>query len=104
MSAASPCPRRPRILFVDDQRDVAVTLSKLLPKGSFECRFADDGEAALTRLSAEVFDLAVVDLRMPPDDWGGLWLLRELSERGLAIDTLVLSGEGGQSETIEAMR
>ncbi|WP_324276372.1 response regulator [Blastococcus brunescens] len=104
MSAASPCPRRPRILFVDDQRDVAVTLSKLLPKGSFECRFADDGEAALTRLSAEAFDLAVVDLRMPPDDWGGLWLLRELSERGLAIDTLVLSGEGGQSETIEAMR
>jgi DNA-binding response OmpR family regulator len=99
-----PRRRRPRVLFVDDQREVATTLSGLLASEGVECRFADNGEAGLERLLAEVFDLAILDLRMPPGDWGGLWVLRELSQRGLLVDTLVLSGEAGQSETIEAIR
>ncbi len=96
--------RRPRILFVDDQREVATTLAALLTSDGAECRFANDGETGLSRLMTEVFDLAVLDLRMPPGGWGGLWLLRELSRRGLTVDTLVLSGEAGQFETIEALR
>jgi CheY-like chemotaxis protein len=51
-----------------------------------------------------VFDLAIVDLRMPPDRWGGLWLLDQIKRHGLGVDTIVLSGEAGQRETIEAMR
>lgn len=96
--------RRKRVLFIDDQPDVAKTLSSLLPKDEFEFRFAEDGEKGLERLRAEVFDLAIVDLRMPPEPWGGLWLLRELRSLGLKCDALVLSGEAGQKETIEAMR
>jgi DNA-binding response OmpR family regulator len=96
--------RRIRILFVDDQREVAKTLATLLGRDAVECRFADDGEAGLARLLKEVYDLAVIDLRMPPGQWGGLWLLQELANRGLSVDTLVLSGGAGQSETIEAMR
>jgi len=96
--------RRKRVLFVDDQPNVAKTLSSLLPKDEFEFRFADDGKKGLERLRAEVFDLAIVDLRMPPEPWGGLWLLRELRSLGLKCDALVLSGEGGQVETIEAIR
>src|SRR6516225_3102487 len=72
--------RRIRVLFVDDQREVAKTLSGLLPRDTVECRFANNGEEGLARLLNEVFDLAVVDLRMPPGHWGGLWLLQELSD------------------------
>jgi DNA-binding response OmpR family regulator len=96
--------RRKRVLFVDDQPNVAKTLSSLLPRDEFEFRFADNGEKGLERLRAEVFDLAIVDLRMPPETWGGLWLLRELRSLGLKCTALVLSGEAGQKETIEAMR
>jgi DNA-binding response OmpR family regulator len=104
VSRNGPRCRRPRVLFVDDQREVATTLSGLLAAEGVECRFADNGEAGLERLLTEVFDLAILDLRMPPGDWGGLWVLRELSERGLLVDTLVLSGEAGQAETIAAIR
>lgn len=104
MSNPGGLARRKRVLFVDDQPNVAKTLSSLLPKGEFEFRFAKDGEEGLKRLRAEVFDLAIVDLRMPPERWGGLWLLRELRSLGLKCDALVLSGEAGQVETIEAMR
>jgi DNA-binding response OmpR family regulator len=93
-----------RVLFVDDQREVAKTLSKLVLGDNIQWQFADDGEDGLARIAKEVFDLVVIDLQMPPGRWGGLWLLRELSDRGLLVDTLVLSGQAGQSETIEAMR
>lgn len=96
--------RRARILLIDDQIEVAKTLSGLLTALGVKCGFAEDGEAGLARLIDDVFDLVVVDLRMPPDRWGGLWLLRQLTDRQLLVDTLVLSGEAGQPETIEAMR
>lgn len=104
MAELAPARRRPRILFVDDQRDVARTLSTLLAPLGAEVRFAEDGESGLRRLRAEVFDLVLVDLAMPPDDAGGLWLLRQLTEYGIGTPVVVLSGQEGQEDTIEAQR
>jgi len=104
MAEPVPTRRRPRILLIDDQRDVARTLSKLLTPLNAEFRFADDGETGLQRLRAEVFDLALVDLSMPPGGSGGLWLLRQLAEQGIGTPTVVLSGQEGQDDTIEARR
>ncbi len=101
---APPSVRRKRVLFVDDQSDVAKTLSSLLRRDEFEVRFAENGETGLERLRTEVFDLAIVDLRMPPEPWGGLWLLHVLQSLGLKCAVLVLSGVVGQKETIDALR
>jgi DNA-binding response OmpR family regulator len=104
MTEPVPARPRPRILVVDDQRDVAHTLSKLLTPLKPEVRFADDGEVGLQKLRDEVFDLALIDLAMPPDGTGGLWLLRELADRRIHTPTVILSGQGGQDDTIEAQR
>lgn len=101
-----PTPRRqqPRILLIDDQLDVARTLSKLLNPLNGKFGFAEDGESGLQRLRTEVFDLALIDLSMPPNGSGGLWLLRQLAEHKIGVPTVVLSGHEGQEETIEAQR
>lgn len=104
MTDPLPVRRRPRVLFVDDQRAVARTLAELLAPLGAEYRFADDGESGLRRLRSEVFDLVVVDLRMPPTEWGGLWLLEQLAAHDITVTAVVLSGEGGQLETIKALR
>jgi DNA-binding response OmpR family regulator len=104
MTKPVPVRQRPRILLIDDQRDVVRTLSKLLTPLNAEFRFADDGEAGLRRLRAEVFDLALVDLAMPPNNSGGLWLLRQLAQQKIGTPTIVLSGQEGQEDTIEARR
>lgn len=96
--------RPAHVLFVDDQADVARTLAKLLRTQNVSCQFASDGEEALQRVRSEHYDLLVIDLRMPPGEWGGLWLLRALREQAIKVTTLVLSGEAGQTETIDAMR
>ena len=42
---------------------------------------------------------------MPPGRWGGLWLLEKLRENSpLAPPIIVVSGEGSQQETIQAIR
>ncbi|GAA3848994.1 response regulator [Streptomyces sedi] len=93
-----------RILVADDQTDVARTLCGPLRKAGAQLRFAPDGQAALTETASRPFDLIIVDMKMPPEEWGGLWLLRQLSLGGWNIPTLVLSGEGSKQQVIEALR
>lgn len=93
-----------RILWADDQPDVAQTFRPLL--SSLEAKIIDvrDGEEALQRLTDGFFDLAILDLMMPPGTWGGLWVLEKMQATGIHVPVLVLSGEGSQPETIKALR
>jgi CheY-like chemotaxis protein len=93
-----------RILVADDQPDVARTLTEPLRAGGAVLRFVDDGQQALEVIRAGGNDLLIADMKMPPNDWGGLWLLDQLQQHQIGIPTLVLSGEGQQRQTIQAMR
>lgn len=91
-----------RLLWADDQVDVARTLSRGL--GNHSIDFVASGEAAIEALTARFFDLVLVDLSMPPGEWGGLWLLEEMTKRDVFAPVIVISGEGTQTETIKAIR
>ena len=43
-------------------------------------------------------------MKMPPEEWGGLWLLEQLANTRTRIPVLVLSGEGAKPQVIKAMR
>lgn len=96
--------RGARILIADDQSDVARTLTEPLRAAGAVLRFVDDGEQALEAIRQGGNDLLIVDMKMPPHEWGGLWLLEQLQKREIALPALVLSGEGQQRQTIAAMR
>jgi DNA-binding response OmpR family regulator len=93
-----------RILWADDQADVAKTFRPLLAPLKAKIIDVSDGEQALRRLEDDFFDLAILDLMMPPETWGGLWVLEQMQQRGIQVPVLVLSGEGNQPETIKALR
>ncbi|MFE3653037.1 PleD family two-component system response regulator [Streptomyces sp. NPDC059101] len=93
-----------RILVADDQTDVARTLCRPLHKEGARLRFAADGYTALQEIDSHPFDLLLIDMKMPPEEWGGLWLLQQLKERKCRIPSLVLSGEGSKQQVIEALR
>jgi DNA-binding response OmpR family regulator len=93
-----------RILWADDQIAVQETLSSLLDDLRPEIVHVRDGQEALDRLRREQFDLLILDLKMAPREWGGLWLLEQMHHARIEIATVVLSGEGTQAETIKALR
>jgi DNA-binding response OmpR family regulator len=93
-----------RILWADDQPDVVATFRPLLAPLRAKIASVGSGEEALDQLSRGYFDVAIVDLMMPPEPWGGLWLLERMQAAGIQVPVLVLSGEGSQRETIQALR
>ncbi|TJZ97471.1 response regulator [Actinacidiphila oryziradicis] len=92
------------ILVADDQSDVARTLCRPLQRAGARLRYVANGRTALAELATRPVDLVLVDMKMPPDEWGGLWLLRELQNGGWGVPTLALSGEGSKQQVIHALR
>ena len=93
-----------KILWADDQVDVVKSFSRILGPLNPVLDFCSTGEEALEKINMSYFDLLLLDLQMPPGDWGGLWLLTKLKERQLYLVTIIVSGEGTQEETIKALR
>ncbi|MBN5312814.1 putative DNA binding domain-containing protein [Serratia marcescens] len=94
-----------KILWADDQVDVvksaaAVAISDKL----FSFDFCSNGIDALAKIKEKQYDIILIDLAMPPNRWGGLWLLEELKKIGRLHGVIVVSGEGAQAETIKALR
>jgi DNA-binding response OmpR family regulator len=55
----------PRILIVDDEPNIVVSLEYLLKREGFETAVAADGEAALEQLERFAPDLVVLDVMLP---------------------------------------
>ena len=87
-SGRAQAPATPRILLVDDDRDLLVPLAEQLRLDGFDVTTARDGEEALRRLDTAWPDLLIIDLLMPRMD--GLTLAREIKARA-DLPIIVLS-------------
>jgi len=65
-----------RVLLVDDEEDFRTTLAKRMAKRKLQVSEADSGPAALEYLAKGVFDVVVLDVRMPGMD--GIETLRRI--------------------------
>ena len=68
-----------RLLIVDDDPEIALTLAEMLEPDGHAIDIAENGAEALERLAGQSFDLIISDLRMPELDGPGLY--RELAAR-----------------------
>jgi two-component system, response regulator PdtaR len=85
------------LLFVDDDRLVLATLSKSLRDAGYEVATAESGEAALLLAAQQLFDLAVLDIRMP--GLSGIETAQRLRDEH-GVSTLFLSAYG-ERELVE---
>jgi DNA-binding NtrC family response regulator len=69
---------KPRILVVDDEANVRLTVQEALLAEGYEVETAKNGRKALERHLQRPFDLLLLDLRMP--QMGGLETMRALEE------------------------
>lgn len=54
-----------KILIVDDEPNIVLSLEFLMKQAGFQVRTASDGEAALAAMAAECPDLLLLDVMMP---------------------------------------
>jgi len=93
---------RTRILIVDDEATLRMTMADLLAGEDREIVTAASGEEALAYLEDSVFDLLVIDLIMPGID--GLQVIDVAKKMSPRAQIIMLTAYGTLDSAIQAMR
>jgi DNA-binding NtrC family response regulator len=89
-------PRTPRILVVDDDGAVQVSLALLLKQSGFDALCCDGPAAALALLASQPFDLVLQDMNFSLQTSGaeGLALLEQIRQRYPTLPVLLMTAWG----------
>src|SRR3989338_7267628 len=92
----------PRILLVEDDREMCRFLSELLTEEGYEVEVVYDGPSALERYKQTGFDITITDLMMPR--MKGTELVRHLREIDPDALILLITAFGSIESAVETMR
>lgn len=92
--------RSPRVLVVEDDRDIADVLRRSLDLDGYEVRLAGDGEAALATAGVFEPDAVILDLGLPKLD--GVEVCRRLRAEG-DVPILMLTARDGIDDRVDGL-
>lgn len=92
---------RYKILIVDEEDEIRSVCSRFLAGHGFEVGTASDSSEGLKKLGEEDFDVALVDLQIPQT--GGIGMIRNMTEKGIDTDTVILSRGGRKEDVVQAI-
>jgi len=91
-----------RVLIVDDEPNIVVSLQFLMRKGGFETSVARDGEEALLEVERFRPDLVLLDVMMPRKD--GYEVCQQLRSSGWDdLKIVMLTAKGRESEITKGL-
>ncbi|MDR3303290.1 MAG: sigma-54 dependent transcriptional regulator [Treponema sp.] len=91
-----------KILIVDDERNIRVSLKKYLSLEDIDSEGAESGEAALAYLEREHFDAIVLDLKLPL--MNGQQVLEWMQKRGILTPVIMISAHGQIADAVNALK
>ena len=92
-----------RILVVDDEVDFLETIVNRLNKRKLDATGVTSGEEAIELLKKELFDVVLLDVKMP-GGMDGIEVLREIKKIQPLIEVLLLTGHASVETSIEGMK
>ena len=91
-----------KLLVVEDDRTVGQYIRRGLEESQYHADLVVDGLEALRLISGGLYDLVILDLRLP--GMPGLEVLRTLRDRGNTTPILVLTAQDAVGQKVEALR
>ncbi len=92
-----------RILVVDDEIDFMETLIKRLKKRQLDVTGVESGEKALELIKEQLFDVVLLDMKMP-GGMDGIETLREIKKISPLTEVVLLTGHASIETSIEGMK
>jgi diguanylate cyclase (GGDEF)-like protein len=90
------------VLVVDDDRAIRELIHDVLEGPELEVSLAHDGKQALSFLEWDLYNVVIIDLRLP--DMDGLALLQQIKERTPDTEAVILSAYADLPSAVEALR
>jgi len=91
-----------KILIVDDDRNLLELMSMMLQSADYQVTTAHDGEEALEAVKGRIFDLSVVDLKLPRTD--GITLMRDIHQINPEMPVIILTAHSSVKSAVDAIR
>lgn len=88
----------PRVLVVEDEKNVAEVVERYLLKEGFQAESAHDGKSALDIIQSNGADIVVLDIMLPGLD--GLTVARKMRESGDKTPIIMLTARGQESDIV----
>jgi len=92
-----------RIMVVDDEVDFLETVVNRLQKRQLNATGVTSGEEAVALLKEELFDVIILDIKMP-GGMDGIETLREIKRIQPLIEVILLTGHASVETSIEGMK
>jgi DNA-binding response OmpR family regulator len=90
-----------RVLVIEDDADIALSVRTVLGRSGFEVRAAAEGRDGLRLFHTERPDIVILDVGLPEmDGWTVLERIRELSE----VPVLMLTSHGQEADKVRGLR
>jgi two-component system nitrogen regulation response regulator GlnG len=93
---------RARVLVADDEASIRFVVRETLEAAGHDVVEASSGEAALAELTAQPFDIAFFDIRMPGPS--GLELLEQVKTLGSDVAVVIITAQNTFENAVEAMK
>ena len=91
-----------KILIIDDDRAILDACSQALVKEKYIVQMAETGEKGMTLFRKELFDVILLDLKLPGMD--GMVLLKMMREESHETPVIIITGHASVESAIEAMK
>jgi len=92
-----------KILVVDDETDFLETILARLKKRKLDATGVTSGEAAVNLLKNQLFDVVLLDVKMP-GGMDGIEALREIKRIQPLVEVVLLTGHASIETSIEGMK
>lgn len=90
-----------RILIIEDEKEVADLVRRVLREESYAVDVARDGHAGKDLALAEAYDLIILDIMLPKQD--GLTLLAELRQQNVHTPVLLLTARDAIGDRVKGL-
>lgn len=91
----------PRILVIDDDKTIRLTIAALLQTEGYTVDVAETGKEAIAKSNANYYNLALIDIRLP--DMMGTDLLLKLRETIPPMVKIIVTGYPALQNAIDAV-
>ena len=91
-----------KLLLIEDERELAISIQKYLTGENFVCEWADNARAAVDKISVYDYDCILLDLMLPDGD--GFDILKELKFQNKTEGVIIISAKESLETRIEGFK